>query len=398
MKVESIKDILVYAVFGAIILICTNGMTFTGLTVFDDALLTEFDWSKSTLKFRDFVNLACAALIMPFMGAIIDKYGVKSTLVFGLALLSLMFFCYSFIGAATHMYFIHVGFALAVSASGSLAVIIMVSQRVSENRGTAIGVALAGTSLGGIVIPYIAKYLLNNYDWRMAFRYEAILPLVVLIAVILILKKSDTLTESKSKKTNDLVEVEFKDAIKMKSFWFLAIIGFFCFYAILGIMGNLYLAMRGLDFSVDVAVNALGLISITILCAKFLSGLLTDYINKITLFRIQILILFLGTLALSFYTKNMIWIAIPIIGVGWGGLYTLINYIIITTFGVNSAGRIGGSISFFESLGAGFGIWLSGLIADQSGSYAMSFRVVAVFLFIAFVLSFFLKPVTHNES
>lgn len=398
MKTSSLKDILIYAVFGAAILICTNGMTFTGLTVFDEYLLNHFEWTKSTLKFRDFINLACAALIMPFMGVIIDKYGVKTTIIFGLALLSLMYYSYSFIQSSIHMYMIHAGFALAVAASGSLAVIIMVSQRVSKNRGAAIGVALAGTSLGGIIIPKFANYLLKSYDWRTSFQYEAILPIILMIAVILFLKNSDTLAEAGKKKTEDLTEVSFSDAIKMKTFWFIAIIGFFCFYAILGIMGNLFLAMRGLEFSVDAAVNSLGLISLIILGAKFFSGFLTDYINKITLFRIQIFILFLGTLTLSFYTKNMMWIAIPIIGVGWGGLYTLINYIIITTFGVNAAGKIGGSISFFESLGAGFGIWLSGLIADHYGSYSMSFRVIALFLLIAFMLSFFLNPDLKNES
>ena len=379
-------------------MICTNGLTFSGITVFDETLINEFDWSKSTLKFRDFINLAVAAMIVPFMGAIIDKYGVKKTFIFGLTLLSLCLYVYSFIGSATQMYFIHVGFAFAVAAAGTLAVIIMVSQRVQNNRGTAIGIALAGTSLGGLIIPKIGGALLENYDWRIAFRYEAIIPLIILVLVIIFVRSSDTVNKEGKSKTDDLIEYKFSDAIKTRQFWLLASIGFFCYYAILGAIGNLFLYMRELEFTADTAINALGLISILILIAKFISGVLTDYVNKYTLFKIQVGIMMVGAVGFAMYSTEVIWYAIPIFALGWGGLYTLINYIIITTFGVNSAGKIGGTISTFESLGAGLGIWLSGYFADVSGSYALSFKIVAAFLLLSLFMSLFINPVASDEG
>ena len=132
-----------------IILIFTNGYTLSGITVFDESLLEEFGWSRSELKFRDFLNLVCAAMILPFIGAIIDRYGVKWPIVFGLGLLGILYYAYSFIGGSSQMYAIHVGFAFVVATAGTLAMIIMVSERVTENRGLAIGIAIAGTSLGG---------------------------------------------------------------------------------------------------------------------------------------------------------------------------------------------------------------------------------------------------------
>lgn len=398
MKLDELKGILGIALFGTFILVCTNGLTFSGLTVFDEALIKDFEWSKSTLKFRDFVNLGCAALIVPFMGALIDKIGVKKTFIFGLILLSLLLFSYSYIGSATHMYIIHVGFAFAVAAAGTLSVVIMVSQRVNTNRGTALGIALAGTSLGGVIIPKLGGYLLQEFGWRQAFRYEAIIPLIVLVLVILFLKSRDNFSDKEKSKTNDLVELTFAEAIKTKQFWLLCSIGFFCYYAILGAIGNLFLYMRELEFSTETAINGLGLISILILAAKFLSGMLTEYIEKYTLFKIQVFIMFIGAIGFAVYNTTAVWYAIPIFAIGWGGLYTLINYIIITTFGVKAAGKIGGTISFFESLGAGLGIWLSGLIADQSGSYALSFQIVAVFLLLSLILSYFISPVVTNED
>ena len=398
MKSVDLKGILGISVLGAIILICSNGLTFSGITVFDETLINEFEWTKSTLKFRDFINLAVAAMIVPFMGAIIDNYGVRSTFIFGLILLSICLYTYSFIGSATHMYLIHVGFAFAVAAAGTLAVIIMVSQRVQNNRGTAIGIALAGTSLGGLIIPKIGGALLENFDWRTAFRYEAIIPIIIVLLVLLFVKSSDTINEEGKSKTDDLIEFKFSDAIKTKQFWLLAFIGFFCYYAILGAIGNLFLYMRELEFSSGTAINALGLISILILIAKFISGVLTDYIDKYLLFKIQVGIMMVGAVGFALYSSEIIWYAIPVFALGWGGLYTLINYIIITTFGVNSAGKIGGTISTFESLGAGLGIWLSGYFADASGSYALSFKIVAVFLLLSLGMALFINPTVKDES
>jgi len=106
----------------------------------------------------------------------------------------------------------------------------------------------------------------------------------------------------------------------------------------------------------------------------------------------------LGAIGFALHNTTGVWYAIALFAIGWGGLYTLINYIIITTFGVNSAGKIGGTISFFESMGAGLGIWLSGLIADQSGSYALSFKVIALFLVLGLLFSFFISPVKEANA
>ena len=398
MKKNNLLPVVATAVFGMIILTITNGLTFSGLTVFDEALIEQFSWTKSELKFRDFINLAAAAVIMPFMGAIIDRFGTKVCIIFGLLLLAAGFTAYSYIGSSTHMYLIHLLFAFAVSTAGVLAVIIMVQERVSQNRGLAIGIALAGTSTGSLFMSKLGGVLLESFGWRQAFRYEALLPLGLAVIVFLILKNTDKVREDGTKKTDDLVEITFADALKTKQFWMLSFVGFFCYYSIMAAMGNLFLYMRELDFSSDTAINALGLISMLILGAKFLSGALTDYINKFQLFKIQIFIMMIGGLLFGLYSRDLVWYAIPIFALGWGGLYTLINFIIITTFGVNAAGKIGGTISFFESLGAGLGIWLSGLIADQTGSYAMSFQVITGFLLAALIISLLINPVDKDAS
>ncbi len=401
-KDESFLKVLGIAILGAILLIVTNGLTFSGITIFDEAILTEFGWTKSELKFRDLVNLVSASFIMPFVGAIIDRYGVKKMMIIGLAMIAILYYLYSMIQSTFHMYAIHFAFAFAVSGAGTLATIIMVSQRVTKRRGTAIGIALAGTSAGGIIIPQIGKPLLESFGWRTAFQYESVLPIIVLILLAILVKpikyKKTSGKEVKKDEETGLVEIKFAQALKLPVFWAICFAGICCFYSIMGIISNLFLHLRELDFSVEGATNAFSIFFAIILVAKLTSGMVAELINEHKLFKIQVAIMALGTVGMAMNSASLVWPALIAVGIGWGGLYTLLNYIIITTFGVKSAGKIGGIISVFEGIGSGLGAWLTGVISDKTGDYSTSFWVVVVLLSIALLISFFIKPVTSKAA
>ncbi len=401
-KDESFIKVLGIAILGAILLIVTNGLTFSGITIFDEAILNEFGWTKSQLKFRDLVNLVSASFIMPFVGAIIDRYGAKKMMIIGLAMIAILYYLYSLIQTTFHMYAIHFAFAFAVSGAGTLATIIMVSQRVTKRRGTAIGIALAGTSAGGIIIPQIGKPLLESVGWRTAFQYEAVLPVIVLILLAILVKpikyKKTTNKEVKKDEETGLVEIKFTQALKLPVFWAICFAGICCFYSIMGIISNLFLHLRELDFSVEGAANAFSVFFAIILVAKLTSGMIAELINEHKLFKIQVAIMALGTVGMAMNTESLVWPSLIAVGIGWGGLYTLLNYIIITTFGVKSAGKIGGIISVFEGIGSGLGAWLTGVISDKTGDYSTSFWIVVVLLSIALLISFFIKPVTSKAA
>ena len=397
-RISSTWGIVGIAVLGMIVILCSNGLTLTGITAFDETLLEEFGWSKSELKFRDTLNMVIASFLMPVVGLVIDRFGVKNTMMGGLVLLATLVYSYSYITNLTHVYLIHSVFAIAVSAAGTMAVVIMVTQRITKMRGTALGIALAGTSAGGMIIAPLATYLLTRFDWRTAFKLEAILPIIALVLVFFFIKNVRYSKENKESEDTGLTEITFGTALRSSSFWLIAIAGFFCFYTILGIIGNLFLYLREMGYSPEATSGMFTIFFAIILCAKFASGFLTEYINKYSIFKFQLAMMLLGTICFSLNTPAFAWPAMILTGLGWGGLYTLFNFIIITTFGVKNAGKINGIISTFEGIGSGLGIWLTAVISDKTGDYSMSFWLMVAFLAIAFICSFFLKPVAAHEG
>ena len=140
------------ALTGMLVLLVSNGLTATALSVYDESLLNEFGWSRGELKFRDLVTFWLLALIAPFAGAFIDRLGPRRMLVFGCVLLSIGYVLYSRLDSLAMLYAIHVILALGLLGASTMTCVILISNWFYKQRGLAIGIALVGTSLGSILL------------------------------------------------------------------------------------------------------------------------------------------------------------------------------------------------------------------------------------------------------
>jgi len=136
------------AVMGMLALFLSNGMTATGITIFDPSLLDEFGWARGDFKFRDFLNFALTATIAPFIGILIDRYNPRYLLMAGCALLTLGYVGYSMIANGGPVPVIE---AIAVVTALGLAGVVVValgSLAPGLSRNVAIGIALLLAALG----------------------------------------------------------------------------------------------------------------------------------------------------------------------------------------------------------------------------------------------------------
>jgi len=146
--------------------------------------------------------------------------------------------------------------------------------------------------------------------------------------------------------------------------------------------------MRGLGYEVSQAANALSLFALLSLSGKFLIATLTDYFSPYRVFAVCCTGMFLGSLGYVLMDKTLIWYSIPFMALCWGGMYALYNLITVKSFGLKSIGKINGTISILESIGAALGPWLTGLLYDWSGSYRLGFGVISGMLLIAALISY----------
>ena len=384
------------ALLGMMVLMVSNGLIVTGLTVFDESLLKEFGWSRGELKLRDLITLVLAGWMAPFLGAVIDRVGPRKLILAGLVLLSILYAAYANIQSLAHIYLIHVGFAVVLVAAGLNVVVIFVSQWFHSNRGTAIGIALVGTSLSGMVFPKLGVHMMQSMDWRTAFLWQAAVPLVAMLVVYLFARsprpggilpwgadKMVAATGAAPVGVGGRPDLTYSQALRTRTFWALSITAMATFFSIMAASANLFLHMRDLGFTPQQAGNGLGVMFGLAMVGKFVFGMLGDLFPAKRVLLFNLAIMAAGALILMTMRADLIWYALILFGLGWGGLYTMIQLLAVTAFGLSAAGKILGTITLLDATTAGLGIWLAARIFDVTGSYKPAFQLIFVLIVLA---------------
>ena len=385
------------AMMGLLVLMVSNGLTITGITAFDESLLKEFEWSRSALKFRDLLTLIIAGLLAPWLGAVIDRVGPKRLILAGTLLLAVLYFAYSRITNISHVYLIHIGFAAVLVAAGLNVAVIMVSQWFVTKRGTALGITLIGTSLGGVILPKLIVAMLPVMGWREAFMWLSVVPLVLFVLVLLVVRTPAQMgmqpygdgqtTGSAGEASSDLPDISYSAALRTRTFWALALVAMATFYSILSVSAHLFLHMRDMQFEPAVAGQAMAVMFGLGMVGKFLFGFLADYFKPKRVFLLNLAIMAAGSFLLATLNPGLIWYALVLFGLGWGGLYTMIQLLAVNAFGLSSAGKILGTITLLDAITAGLGIWVTALLFDHFGNYQVAFNLLCGLIVVAFIIA-----------
>lgn len=396
----------IMCIVAMLVLTVSNGMTITGLTAFDASLLHDFGWSRGELKFRDMINLLLAGLLSPFVGALIDRVGVRKLMLVGSLLLAALYLAYAHIHSLMHVYLIHVGFAAVLVAAGLSVSVILVSQWFETNRGTALGIALVGSSLGGMFVPKLIIAILPHFGWRDSFMWMALIPTALFFIVLLLVRspaQAGLAPFRSAKQSQDSAagrairlaasypDLSYRQALRTGTFWALAAIAVTTFYAIMALSAHLMLHMQDLGFTPAKAGNGMVVLFGMGMVGKFLFGFLSDILNPKKVFISNQLLMLAGAVLLASQNALWLWYGLFLVGLGWGGLYTCLQLQVVNAFGLSSAGKILGTITLMDATSAGLGIWLSAVMFDHFGNYDLAFDIIAVFVFIAFLASLLVR-------
>lgn len=387
-------------------LMVTNGLTFAGITVFDESLLREFGWSRGTLKFRDLLTMGLAGVLSPLAGAIADRHGVKALMASGAGLLGVALLCYGRIGGVIEMYVIHVLFAGVLASCGIVMAVILVSRWFVKRRGVATGIAMVGTSMGGALFPALGAWLIGAYGWRTSLMLYAVFPALLLLVIFFLIRErpSDMGLRPYGADANTggagpvAGGMDFADAVRTRTFWVLAVAGSMTFYAILGISAHLFLHLRGQGLGVPEAARGLSWLFLMGLTGKFLFGYLADVFDHKRVLLVNLAIMLAGSLALASMNQSLFWPFVVCFGLGWGGIYTLLQLLTMDAFGLKAAGRVLGTRTVIDALGGGFGPWITGWLFDVTGGYQAPFLLVSGLIVATMAASATLRPHAGREA
>jgi sugar phosphate permease len=255
-------------------------------------LETEFGWSRATISFAIGVNIFLYGLIGPFAAAVMDRFGLRRTMLAalvciaaGVALTPLMTRPWQLI----LLWGVVVG-----TGSGATALVLgatVVARWFVASRGLVIGVLTASTATGQLIFLPLLASLAANYGWRSVSLTVAGVAVALLPVVALLMRDhpqdvglapygaADNPARMVGARRNPAATalLALRDGLRSRDFWLLAGSFFICGASTNGLIGT-HLIPACLDHGIPQVAGAslLAAMGIFDLVGTTLSGWLSD--------------------------------------------------------------------------------------------------------------------------
>lgn len=389
--------ILVLAAFSQFVSV---GFTVYLIGLYLEPLAQAFSATPGQLGWSSSIFLLVSSGLGPLLGYWVDRGAVRKLMSLGALLLGcgflLLSLCTSLLQAAlVCIFFIGPGAALlGIVTAGA-----MLSQWFDRRRGLALGVAAAGISVGGFIMPPLAAYLFDTFDWRIGsqifgvFILLTLLPSAWFIAVATPaelgqfpdgIEPPDAAPASGGAPATD----GFSSLLRRADFWLITIaVGTISFSSITIIT---WLIPFSREQGIDLQLSAfmLSLYAGTAFAGKFFYGWLADRFTPARLLTSVAAVMAVGIVPMLQFDQLALFIAsISILGLGVGGLMPVWSSLVARSFGPQAFGRVKGAMSLLLTCVSIIPGPLGGYIHDWKGSYSMTFTVVLVVLVLGVLVS-----------
>lgn len=388
-------------------LVVSNGLSIGGIPVFYRSIREDFVASgtvasgqaESFIAFGASLTFLFSGLISPFAGWLIQKFPLKNVMLVGCALLGGGLLLHATANSALMVYASRIMMGVSLGFVGVLPSVVLVSNWFVRRRGTALGILLTGTSLGGVLVPPLATPLIERFGWRTAMVLVSLLIWLILAPAILLLVRSrpsdiDLLPDGDDGEPESIFSapagsegLTFSQAIRTPLFWMFAFGAALIFYPIFVTSQQLILQTARIGFSAWQGTLVLsGLFAVSV-AGKFLFGYLSDRFSPVRVILVCTSIMFASTFLLLDLNSTTAFLFLIPFGLGYGGAFVLIQRLVADFFGERDYPKILGAITIGDTLGAVVGGMITGWLADRAGGdYTVGFYGVIVATGIALAL------------
>ena len=369
-------------------------------------LEAEFHWTAAAISGAIAINLALFGLIGPFAASLMDRWGLRRTVLIALALLTFSVALTTQMRAQwqlTLLWGVLVGSGTGVTSMVLAAIV--ANRWFDERRGLVLGMLSGANATGQLLfLPPLAR-VIETSGWRPAAAIVAGTAALVFVLVFVFMRNTPEDMNLKpygwaptcrgdvpQQALNPLPAL--RTALRSPAFWVLAGSFFVCGASTNGLIGtHLIPACHDVGISEVRAANLLAMMGIFDILGTTASGWLTDrFSSRYLLFAYYLLrglsLLFLPhTLMHGGSTLN--WFAV-FYGLDWIATVPPTVRLTADAFGRENTGVIYGWIGASHQLGASLAALLAGTLRTDFGDYAPAFWaagalcVITAWAFIAF--------------
>lgn len=386
----------------ALVLAAAMGFAFysilpNAMGLFVQPLSDEFGWSHAQVYSGMSITSVVTIFLSPFVGALIDRVGVRKVALPGLALASLSISSLAFAdGGIIQWISLWIVLALVLLLIKATVWTAAITATFDEARSMAIAFAISGTALASVIVPPLSQVLIASFGWRIAF---------VLLGLgygsIAFLLSALFLYDARNKKSGTSTSVAMLSGLSLKQAFAtpaLVKIGLACFLTMfvgVGVAVNQVPIIVKAGVTREDAAYLASLYGISGILGKFVTGWLMDKFHAGVIGGFTLLVAALSYLLLleQVGSISLIMLGLVLIGYSNGSKLQICAYLTGVYGGVKNYGKIFGVMSSGIALGGGLGPLAVGMFYDVSGTYTYFMLMAVILTFVAACLLFSLGPV-----
>ena len=403
--------------FGALVLAMGGVPLFNGLPVWTPVLRNTFGWTAGQMSWAYSLTQFEGGLLGPLIGGMVDKLGTRRMVIIGFTVLGLGFALFSRIGELWQLYVVFLIMAMGNSMGTWLPVMAAVNNWFIRRRGIAMGLALEGYAVGGIVLPLLLAWAIGgtdpsiseNFGWRNSALFIGVLCLVSAVPLSRLIQnrpadigqlpdgdppsgaaESPVQSGAAVSETRE-TEYTWQQAVRTKAFWFITIGHALSATIVVTVAAHLGLMLDDRGFSLGSISVVLAVYTAVAAVFMPIGGYLGDRLpTRLVAFWFSALQSVGLVVAVLAHNLEMALLFSVLYGMGFGGRTSLMMALRGEYFGRKAFAAITGiSIAPMNFLLFGAPVF-SGLMRDARGSYDVAFLAIAALSFAGSCLFLFL--------
>ena len=381
------------------------GQTF-GISVFNPSISKSLGLNLTSLSGAYMAGTLLAALPQPFLGSLMDRFGIRRTMFGIVGLLGATCIFFSTINSLTSLL---IGFFF-LRLLGHGAFILFANNTPAmwfkKILGSATGIVSLGFPISIALVPAIFLYLNNQIGWRASYMRLGFLVWIIMLPILVFIFRDNPQEiglkmerspagSNNQPKINQELEVNFsvKEARRSPAYWIFIINMAIWSMVFAAVFFNLLSIFTSFGISDEVAVSTYTTFAVSSVIAQLSMGPVANRgpLQYLLLAGMSFLAVGIGLLSIA----SAPWIAhgyAVLFGIS-NGLISLVNGTLIPRyFGRAHIGKLHGLGMTVKIAATSVGPFITGLIYDLTGSFQISLWLFVIILIPAGIISLRATP------
>ena len=396
-----------------------SGTVYYTFGVFLGPMVKDLEWSRGTTSVAFSLFSVVMGLSGPLVAVVIERFSLKRTLLTGHCLMVVGLLLLSRVTQVWHLLLIYgLLLGLAMSCGTYLSMTLLLGRWFVRRRSLAIGIGMAGSGLGAVVLAPVARYLVDIIGWRDTWLVMGAVAFTFAVLPTLFLARDrpeamglqpdggpapgvPDQSVARKRRAAYLTPVDWdtRSAFKTPALWLIAFVGCANTFALHMLTTHQVVHLEDVGIAPVAAAGAVGLMVAGSSGGRLLGGAIGQWFPLRYVAAVACAMQVAG-IAILLFTRSQPFVYLYVFSFGpaYGSLVILFPSLVGAYFGMKNYARIFGALFAAVSVLTALSPTFAGYMFDTTRSYVVPFSTAMGLCALAAIAALLARPPRHPSA